>query len=263
MRSVMLAASVLNVLSVTSMVHAAFMASADFQLGYGATGANPVWTAAENAGTNSPATQGDFTFRSVPPTGGEAYSGTGPTFTGMTLNTSSSSDYAAFYGIDSGTPYGLSLSITGSYNGTAPSNASSTPDYRLTLEVANISVYGIAATGTEQNWYWQETTPGHLRTSAVVTVGSTSNGADFALASKYTKVAWNPDDDAVSLTGLNDQLTRTFTLLPVNGCYASIDGIELQGRVLLTYNLVPEPSTVILLASALLGLLCYAWRKQK
>jgi len=259
-----MAASMLVALSATSVIHAAQITSSAFTLGYGwlKPGDVQLWTGTENAGTNSPATLGQFTFNAPAPSGGQGMSTTGCTFGNMTL-TDGAANYAGFFGVDGGTTYGLSLVIDGSYNGVAPANVdTSNPGYKLTLVIDEISVYGISNGGHTTAWKWTETTAGHTGESTAVDVLASAGAGGFNVAGDYKKIEWNPSDDTVSLNLLGDTVTRTFALSPAADAYGAVDGLVIKGYVVLTYNAIPEPSALMLLAPGLIGLLA-SWRKRK
>ena len=163
------------------------------------------------------------------------------------------------------------MPIVASYNGAAPGDATATPNYQLKIELTNLSVYGLyeqSSGGTVgPELAWEEMTAGHLATSPSVTLNTVSTVAERAWvydASKYIQLAWDPGDYSLSLGALNDSVTRSFEVNNnVVGDYRLLEGIEVSGRVVLSYNAVPEPSAVVLLATGLIGLLCYAWKKRK
>jgi hypothetical protein len=111
---------------------------------------------------------------------------------------------------------------------------------------------------------WSETTAGHQVDQEWTQVATNNN---FGVASGFQKVAWNPEDYSVSLANVNDSATRTFGIRwATSGTdYRYGDGLEISGRVNLVYDAatVPEPASVVLLASGLVGLLAYAWRKRQ
>jgi hypothetical protein len=235
---------------------ASFITSADFTFAFGATGDGAtVWTTTENA-DNSPTTQGNFTL-TANPTSSSHFTTSGCSFLGRALQ-----DNGGVCANPRDTAFGVP--VTATYNGPAPANADPTnPNYQLTVEVTKISTwigdydFG-SADGKAQ---WVETTSGHEQTSSLIDIPRL---ASEQLASAYVPMQWNPTDYAVALTGPNDSVTRTFGI-PLRGDtdYRYFDGIEVFGRVQLSYSAVPEPSTLTLLLAGSVGLTAYALRRRK
>lgn len=258
MRRLTSVGSVVIVLFAASASHATVITSADFSFGFGATALSPAtWTATENAATNTPATIDNFSFAPLPV--GGRFSGTGPKFVGRVLANGSTTDVVGYL-------KDFSVPITASYNGPAPSDASATPDYKLLLEITKISLYGARSDATSGSTLaWSEVTSGHSATSPSIAL-TIAAGAAQGSKSMYKQLAWDPADYEVSLTGLNGTFTRTFGAdapYAGTGDWRLVDGMEIEGRVHLSYNAVPEPAAVVLLATSLIGLLAYAWRKKK
>jgi hypothetical protein len=234
--------------------------TSDFSMAYGAAqdalGGASVWNDSENAGTNSPTAQGDFQFVPVP--AGKQFSTAGATFPGRTLK--DGYDYSGQCFTDGG--YTFNVPITASYTGAAP-GATGTPDYKLRLEITNISVYaGVYNATGGTSVAWDEITSGHTGSSSTITL---TPHTDWTKAANYSLLGWNPDDYDVSVTGKNDTFTRTFGIKSIGADdMRYLDGLIVEGRVVMTYNgTVPEPSAVVLLITAGMGLLAYAWRKRK
>jgi hypothetical protein len=270
MRCVTLVVCFTLALLVTSIVQAGFVTidSTPFSLGYGYTsgGADGAWDTGEITSGNTPTTQGGFTFSPAPTA--YRFTNAGPKFTNRVLGDSNyptETDYCAEVG--NPTHGDFTVPITASYTGPAPGDASSTPDYHLTLEITKVSVYATAYTGYgSTSVAWQETTSGHTATQGAATP-ILSDDTLYYKAATYTPVVWNPDDYSVAISGLNGSLTRTFGIVP--GALLSgedlryVDGLEVEGVVHLSYNAVPEPSAIVLLTSGLAGLLAYAWRRRR
>ena len=150
------------------------------------------------------------------------------------------------------------MPITASYNGSAPIDASGTPDYKINIEITKISIYGARWTGSSSGLTleWNETTPGHEQTSPSISdLTPVGNGAGYLTAANYKQLVWDAPDYAVSLALLNDAFTRTFDFPALTGNeYQIIDGLEIEGRVVLTYTPIPEPSSVVLIFMGSMGL---------
>ena len=207
--------------------------SADFSLGYGRTAAG--WGTTETAGSNTPTTDGSFSF--TPTVTGIAWTSVGPKFLNRVLGDGENvggqgGDYV-------GDSYDFLVSIAGSYDLALPPGATNP---QLTLNITAISLWAIKSDYGVLSPEYNETTPSHTSTSSM---GVTLNDpADFSIAANYKQLLWNPADFAVAGTSS----TRTFTL----GAWLSnenpIDGLDILGNVTLTYNNIPEPATMSLLA---------------
>jgi hypothetical protein len=226
----------LCVLAASLQATAATISSDSFTFALGKTSADFAWNGNENAATNSPATIGDFTYS--PSATSDAFSGTGPTFGGMTLANGNPGNF-------SGYSNDFVLNITGSYAGTPGDNC------KVNVEITNVSIYGVAYSGLSSgDFQFTETTPGHAASSPAVALNTVTAGDILALggAANYNLLAWNPDDFDVDGTSF----TRTFVL---GGSAFAIDGLVVEGKVNLTYDAVPEPATLGLLILGGLGLL--------
>lgn len=237
---------VLALLAMTAAAQAATITSDTFSIAFGKTDAAAEWTTTENAATNTATAIGDFTFSPSPTS--DIFSGTGPVFVGRTLSDGGATGY-------SGWSDGFVLNIAGSYAG-APVDAAANPNYKISVEITNVSIYGAAypgyGTGTLQ---FSETTTGHTANSSAVDLqvvydpgGSASSIYGLGYASFYNLLAWNPDDYSVDGTSF----TRTIALSP---SYASIDGLIVEGKVSVSYDAVPEPITLSMLAMGAVALI--------
>jgi len=245
-------------LFVASVTQGATIVSSDFSLGYGAsTNVSPVWTTSETSGANTATTIGDFSFQPAPVTA--RYSDKGVTFPSRVLTDGTTISMSGWI-----TPE-FTVPIVAKYNGAAPADASSTPDYHLVVDITKISMYGgyFTQAGTPTSMAWDEVTPGHSQSSSSVAFAAAATS--LQTASQYTQLVWDAGEYSMSLSGLNDTVTRTFDIASPGVDYDNrfCDGLEIEGRVSLVYNSVPEPSAIILAVVGLVGLLAYAWRKRK
>jgi hypothetical protein len=278
----------LQLLLVAGSIQAGELISPDFSLGYGCTSiiSGQGWTTEETAGVNSPTTQGLFTFSAVP--SGSAYQSDGISFVNRIAANGYDANRTAYVGGGN-----LSVPITASYTGPRPSDASSTPNYRLEVEVTGIGIWVGDMTmiwGPQDSGYasyhipsgstagklaqWSETTSGHSAASSLMTINddSADRCLDLYLLSEYSHMVWDPPDYSVSRTvsNLNQAYTRTFTIPGRGGNDMRYgDGIEVFGRVHLLYNSVigmapvPEPTMLALLTAGVLSALCHAyWRRR-
>ena len=257
-----LAAACVALLLAAVPSQAAQLTSADFSVGFGATDsnrANSAWTNNETSPNNTATTIGDFSFSPALPTSNR-FDGNGPTFPNRVLTDSGGGGTAAQTGADPsmGFSNGLTVPITASYNGAAPGDASGTPDFKLMVEITSISIYGgeHSASSTPATMAWEDVTSGHSQTSPAVALNDVSGGAARQVAANYTQLVWDPNDFETPLTGLNDSFTRTFGIVGrlVGGDLRVADGVEVEGKVHLIYNAVPEPSMVLLAGLGTVGL---------
>lgn len=213
---------------------AAIISSDSFSIALGKIDGSTAWYGNENAGTNSPATIGDFSYSPIATS--DYFSGTGPVFTGKTLGNGAAGSFSGDSSI-------FALNITGSYTGT-PVDAAAVPNYKITVEITGVSIYGVGYTGlTTGDFQFLETTAGHSASSPSVAyniVSAIIPGLD--VASNYSLLAWNPDDYEVDGTSF----TRTLTLGNVS--LLAVDGLIIEGKVNVSYDAVPEPATMTLLA---------------
>lgn len=96
----------------------------------------------------------------------------------------------------------------------------------------------------------------NVQVTATVYSGSGTGGTVLA-----TDVMGVNQSHTFSFGTVSGAVTLETKLTLATGTYADTD-FKLN-YVTVTRELVPEPSTIVLLASALIGLLCYAWRKRK
>ena len=140
--------------------------------------------------------------------------------------------------------------------GPEPSNAAATPNYRMIVEIDNISVYVTRSGGnTSTAVHWAETTPDHAATSTAM-----SNlpvvSSPYANPAFYTQLSWDPADYEVALGSYNESFQRMFNFVRTGTGDIFGDGIEISGRVHLIYDAVeiPEPNGLALAGLAALGL---------
>ncbi len=229
--------SVVALLMAVPVTPAAVITSAPFSLGYGAfANVGGHWNTIETAGANTATTLGDFSFTPAP--FGPLLSAAGVGFAGRVLGAGTAVDAAHI-----SAPFFVLL--TASYNGAAPGDAAAIPDYRLMIEITSLSIYGGVhpsnTGGTDMAW--DELTAGHLQTSPSISLLPV--GLHTSLAS-YKHLVWDPADYDTSLALLNDSFTRTFDIIPLGSLWFA-DGLEIEGRVHLLYNAIPEPTSLTLL----------------
>jgi len=225
--------------------------SSNFSLGFGYTSA-ATWNTSETSSTNTPTTQGDFQF--LVSASSPFLTTHGPTFTNRVLGDGGISGYSTY--VDTGTQF-LST-VTANWNGTFPTNfIPGTATLQTSLTALKIWASGYNDPGL---FRFNETTPGHTNSSAFMIPGTASLSIpNFGFASNYVQMVWDPSDYSVS--GTNQ--TRTFSTTvadnlsnPASYILTALDGYEVLGNVTLTYEIIPEPSAVLLLGmgSAILTL---------
>jgi hypothetical protein len=221
--------------------------SAPFTFAFSAVDASPNCWALESSGGNSDYTQGDFSLTPAPT--GSKFSGAGPRFPGRVLTN-------GWGGQGVGNVDGFSMPIAANYHGSVPAGAT---NVRLTLELTNLSIYGAAwneGSGYTTILAWNET---GVQTSSATILKAVPESEDTVAAS-YTQLTWDPADSAVAYTPGAD-VTRSFDLGTAH--LNMLDGLEVMGTVHLSYEIIPEPSAIIVLGSGVLTLLAYAWKKRK
>jgi hypothetical protein len=98
--------------------------------------------------------------------------------------------------------------------------------------------------------------------------GGTSHnvGIDDPVGGEQYDIIWHADSVELQKNGIDDYVVVTDVHPTGNMMFALYDGYPSVGSAQVDYVAaapVPEPSTLVLLATGSLGLLCYAWRKRK
>jgi hypothetical protein len=207
------------------------LTSSNFSFGFGFTDDPFGWTTAETDSTNTPTTQGDFSFEHTV-TGSNNSSG-GCTFVNRVLT-----DQLPGENGRSANGEGFLATFVGTYNGPTPADALPEPNFRLTLNITNISMYVCAYDNTANPMAFAETTPDHAAASPGVNDPVPPNNA--TVVSNYSHLVWDPAD--FSVTGTTS--TRLFTITAPTLVNVQMDGFEVLGNVQLTYDAVaPAAST--------------------
>ena len=233
--------------------------SADFDFGYGIAAGTPNgWNDSENAANNTPTSQGDFTLS--PTVTGRIYSTAGPFFSNRTLTGVPFGGGFSGFVRDGNSPIEFSVTLTGSYTGLPPVNVNLlSPGYQITLEITELSLYGASEPccgGSPTTMAWEEATAGHSQTSPAVNLLPILSGDQYGNAANYTQLVWDAPDYAEPIAGPNIPFSRSFELSPSNLAvdYRVIDGLEMKGRVILTYNAIPEPNAAFLAGAGIVAL---------
>lgn len=253
-RTLILAMAVLCAVALASTTQAGVISSSEFSLGYGYTGiGGGTWNTSETGDENTATTIGGFTF--LPTLVASDYvSWDGPLFTDRSLTGGSSSGRCA-YSNDKTDPtkVGFGVSIAGSWAGDDPADAAPNPDYHIQLNITSLKIWG----GGYDIWgakefAFRETTVGHGATSTYATLGS-----GYKTAAEYLQLTWDPDDYATE--GI--AFARGFDIVADAG-FGVVDGFEVFGTIDVTYTVIPEPSTFLLLGSGVIAALAM-WRRRR
>ena len=126
--------------------------------------------------------------------------------------------------------------------------------YQLAVDLGVSPQDGAANRGTNiALWAWNETTSKGTFISDLEVAASTIN-ASLGNFATYTTTATAPDSSLVG-EQLYVKLTTRFG--------TSQDFAVALDNVVITAAVVPEPTTLMLVATGVVGLLAYAWRKRK
>lgn len=221
--------------------NAATLTSDNFSIGYGFAPSG-TWNTSETASSNDPLPTGDFSL--VLTLAGPVASTQGPTFVngvfGDTLPSTPS--YASF---TDGTGHNFTALATINYTGLIPPEAT---NIQMQLNITSISMYvgRIDAADYGDSAGFAEITSGHSATQGPIILTDYTN---IAYTSNYSFLNWNPTDYASAGTSQ----ARTFSI-DADGTLlkrVAIDGFNIQGYATLTYDAVPEPTTIALLVVAL------------
>jgi hypothetical protein len=227
-------------LAMAASASAATITSTPFSVGYGFSAQTNGWNTTETSWLNTlPST--DFSF-GISVVGGQQ-SNTGPNFTGRKIIAPPA---GGSYG-ESADPSTFGVTLTGTYTGTPGDVDLSDPGYQITINISQISIYGASqTTNSTQSLGFNETTAGHAQSQTPQTIAA---GTNYAANGPYTQAVWDPADYSSAAT----TQVRTFDLSPTGTIYT--DGFEVFGTIDVSYNQVPEPASLGLLAAGSLLLL--------
>jgi hypothetical protein len=214
------------------------LTSGDFSIGLGFTANEVTWNDIETAGANTPTTIGDFTF--TPAVVSSNNSSGGVNFINRVLG-GGPSDRSA-------NGDGFLATVVGTYTGPTPADAAPVPNYRVTLDIDEISLYVAVYDAAASPFHFQETTAANPGVSPDLT-DDFVGGNNANTPSTYTKAVWNPGD----FQEIGTTSTRTFKFPDAEAATANlqIDGFEILGNVILEYDsvVIPEPASILLLAA--------------
>lgn len=238
-----------------AQVQAVTITSNNFSLGFGATffavTANPpTWTTLETNDANTPdtgtvgvddangtaiAVSTDFNL--TPTVLGESFSASGATFPGRVL-TSAGSDRAG-YSIN------FEAILAAAYTGTLPGGAT---NVMTTLNVTDISIYvSRFNSGVTDSFQILElaTASGSTPLTGIPNAGGSTG--QLSNTPNYSQAVWNPAE----LAAIGTSASRTFRVTgfgdnAATALYA-IEGFEVEGNIAVTFDIIPEPSSLTML----------------
>lgn len=224
--------------------------SSNFSLGYGViqngTQAQQ-WsdseTSSANTNVNSPFSLSVVFSSRTPAADDDSYDGAG-SFQGPTFPNRVLSDGDTTTTISGWAPR-FQVALNGSWTGATPLDATPNPNYQFSLEITSIRIYGnLSAYGdaTHTSMWFSEVTAGHGSSMSPFVVSRTT---PILAATNWTQLVWNPNDFSdPGTTG-----SRTFWVnADTTGSHAFIDGFEVFGDLVVTYDAIPEPATIALLS---------------
>lgn len=234
---------------------AATVQSENFNFYYDFSGGAPssgTWKLVAGPG-GTPGTIGDFSITSA--FINNNYSGYGAVYQNGVLVNGGASDGSVGTArsiLADGTTPGFGMTLTGSYNGT-PGDATATPDYQISFVITHLSIYGITQHATTpgllRNFAFEETTAGNTGVSTPIVLSTfVANPGNVVPAANYSLLEWNPGDFETS--GVSQQ--RSFKIAGSDSF--GLQGINVQGYMVVNYEAIPEPGTVALLALSAGGL---------
>lgn len=254
MHKIIVAAAIVGASMLGTESQGATITSANFSLGYGfnrlAVGGVGAWNTLETSSQNTATTLGDFSF--VPSLSGLEDTSAGLTFTDRVLATTGTFSTCA---------YTMNMSLAGSWTGTKPVDAAADPNYRITIDITSIKVWGHSSNPTEgaDKIKLTETTSGYEKADYALfaPLHGTMEGGNIQYVENWNQMIWNPTNYATSGTSF----TRLLNVLNNSAADVPIDGLEIYGNVVLTYDVIPEPTGLLLLGTG--SLLALARRRRQ
>ncbi len=220
-------------LSASFLAVAGEIKSDEFSIAVGANVKETVvWTLQETEASN--VGPGDKFSLDVHLDGG-AMSATGPTFKEKVLGGVSG-------GSVSGIVSNFLATVTGKYTGPAPKDAANPPNYRVQVNVTAISIYA-AAIGDEAgsipvfDLNFNEVTYGHETSQDVQPVEVRPRR--FTDATNYVQISWAPKSYPTDPGALDQEQGRIFDLTESQKDAIAIDGFEITGNIVVTYDSKP------------------------
>jgi len=219
--------------SSVSMVSAGQIVSENFSIAFGvAPNGGSLWNTQENEAANTPPGEN---FELDVKVDGEAMSQTGPTFKERKLG-----------GVDGGSMSGtvekFLATIVGKYTGPAPADAANPPNYRIQVNISEISLYA-SAIGDEAGSIptftlnFNEVTFDHEQSQEAQSIEI--KPGRFTNAANYDQIVWQPKNYASPAGDIDQEQGRLFDLTESERNALAIDAFEVSGNIVLTYDSKP------------------------
>jgi len=220
----------------TDFTSAGEIKSSDFSIGMGgcpkniAEGTGLFWNTRETEDTNS---QPDENFILNVNLTGNQMSASGPSFTERVLGAVTSVDAC-------GIADGFFAIITGQYTGPVPKDAATPPNYRIQVNIAEISINAVAVTnetGSSFSFNFSETTSTHEQSQDAVDIEA--GPLHLSELGNYVQVSWAPKNFPSEPGKLDQKYGRVFTLTESQVGVFAIDGFVVSGNIILLYDSLP------------------------
>lgn len=216
------------VLAMSSASWSGEIVSNEFSVGVGAGSVTPpIWIVDET----SQVSPGENFSLSVD-LEGEAMSPTGPTFNNQRLGGVSGEGVV-------GKVDKFVATITGKYTGPAPADAANPPNYRIQVNIKDISIYAAAigdasTTTASYTVNFNEVTSGQEQSQEPQTVELKPDS--FSNPANYVPIVWTPKNAPSPVGALDQEQGRIFDLTESEPSALVIDGFEIKGTIVLLYD---------------------------
>jgi hypothetical protein len=202
--------------------------SDDFVVAMGASAVeNPVWTREDD---ESNAVAPGPNFELGVDLEGEALSPSGPTFRNGKLENISGMGVVA-------KAKKFIATVVGKYIGPAPADAANPPNYRVQVNVSEISIHAAVAGDGSIPIYklnFNEVTGGQEQSQKEQPLEFRAES--FSNLSNYTRLSWTPKSWPSTAGGIDQEQGRIFDLTESEPDSVAIDGFEIRGNIVLLYD---------------------------
>jgi len=216
-----------------SVASAGQIVSENFSIAFGvAPNGTSVWNAQENESSNILPGQN---FEIDVKVDGDAMSQTGPAFKERKFGPVDG-------GAMSGTVEKFLATIVGKYTGPAPADAANPPNYRIQVNISEISLYA-SAIGDEAGSIptftlkFNEVSFDHEQSQEEQSIDI--KPGRFTNAANYDQIVWQPKNYASPAGDLDQEQGRLFDLTESERNAIAIDALEVNGNIVLTYDSKP------------------------